>query len=181
MLFCLLAAPAYGQESIGLFNSIKGIGAAVRLPEKDGIFHSAYGFIDVYGVATGRCSYPGFRLNVSRNYVISRSDKADYSMCWYAGPGITAGYIRDHDKGRGIDLVTLFGNNEGLALALSGTGGLRFDFHGPFSLDLSFTADLGIHIRRYEHESGYFAPSVSIFNNGFLQALYPQLTILYRL
>ena len=130
---------------------------------------------------TSRCSYPGIRFSVSRQYVLSRRVNGDVSMTFYAGPGVTVGYVRDHDKGRGIDFVSLFGNTEGFALAISGDGGCRFDFDGPVSLDLSFTADLGIHIRRNEMEWSYFSPNVSIFNNGLIQALYPQLTILFRL
>lgn len=176
-----LALPSGAQESVGLFNSPKGFGAQVRFPENDGIFHSALVFVDIYGVPTSRCSNPGIRVNASRNYILSRRQKGEIGMSFYAGPGVTLGYLRDHDKGRGIDMESLFGNKEGFAVALSGTGGCRFDFDGPVSLDLSFTADLGVHLRRNEVERGYFATNVSIFNNGIFQAFYPQLTILFRL
>lgn len=181
LFLSLCALPARAQECIGLFNSIKGFGAEARTSEVDGIFHSATAYVDIYGVATSRCSYPGLRMNVSRNYVISRSSIQDITMTFYAGPGVTAGLVRDHDKGRGLDLTSLFGNNEGVVLAISGSSGCRFDFPGRIALNLSFTADLGIHIRRYELEKGYFAPSVSIYNNGYMQALYPQLSILFKL
>ena len=180
-LLSLLAFPSRAQESVGLYNSFKGFGATVRFPEKDGVFHTVLAYIDIYGVPTSRCSNPGIRFNASRQYVFARKERGDVHMTFYAGPGVTAGYVRDHDKGRGFDLVSLFGNTEGIAIALSGDAGCRFDFPGPVSLDLSFTADLGIHMRRNELEWGYFAPSVSIFNNGIFHALYPQLTILFRL
>ena len=180
-LLGLLALPTRAQESLGLYNSPKGFGATVRFAEKDGIFHTIVGYIDIYGVPTSRCSYPGIRFNASRQYIFAREERGEINMTFYAGPGITAGYVRDHDKGRGIDFVSLFGNTEGIAVAVSGDVGCRFDFPGPVSLDLSFTADLGIHMRRNEMEWNYFSPSVSIFNNGLIQALYPQLTILFRL
>ena len=173
--------PVRAQESLGLFNSPKGFGAQVRLAERNGVFHSAVAFIDIYGVPTSRCSNPGIRVNVSRDYIVSRRRSGDVTTSFYAGPGITLGYLRDHDKGRGIDMDSLFGNKEGVAIALSGNGGCRFDFDGPVSLDLSFMADLGVHIRRNEVEKGYFATNLSIFNNGIMQAFYPQLTILFRL
>ncbi len=182
VLFLGLAAPKSGaQESLGIFNSPKGVGAAVRFPETGGIFYSATAFIDIYGVPTSRCSYPGFKANVSRFYVLEHTGRGAAQLTFYVGPGVSAGYVRDHDKGRGIDLVSLFGDNEGIALALSGGAGCRFDFDGRVSLDLSFTGELGVHVRRNEDERSYFSPSLSIYNNGIIQALYPQLTILFRL
>ena len=40
LLLSLFWVPSAAQESIGVFNSVKGIGATVRLQEKDGIFHT---------------------------------------------------------------------------------------------------------------------------------------------
>lgn len=177
----LTALPVGAQESVGLYNSVKGFGAVMRTVPKEGTFHSVCAFVDIYGVPTSRCSYPGIRVNASRYYTLGQSGRGDIKYRFYAGPGVTAGYVRDHDKGRGIDLVSLFGDNEGVALALSGGGGCLFDFGSRVCLDLSLTADIGVHIRRNEDERGYFAPSLSIYNNGLIQALYPQLTILFKL
>ncbi|MBO4566547.1 MAG: hypothetical protein J5695_04910 [Bacteroidales bacterium] len=181
IILSLVWAPSAAQESIGVFNSLKGIGATVRLPENDGVFHTATAFVDIYGVATSRCSNPGLRFNVSRQYVLSRVQKGDVHLSFYAGPGVTLGYVRDHDKGFGIDLKSLFSDNEGAVAAISGDAGCRFDFGGSVALDISFASDLGIHIRKNEDEREYFAPSVSIYNNGWMQWLYPQLTILFKL
>jgi hypothetical protein len=49
------------------------------------------------------------------------------------------------------------------------------------ALDLSLAVDLGLHIRKNENERDYFAPSVSIYNNGWMQWMYPQLTFLFKL
>ena len=169
------------QESLGLFSSIKGVGATVRFPENNGVFHTVTSFIDIYGVATSRCSNPGIRFNVSRMYVFHRMDRGDVQLTFYAGPGASAGYVRDHDKGRGIDLKSLMADNDGFMAALSAGAGCRFDFSGKVALDLSLSGDLGIHIRRNERENGYFATSLSVFNNGWMQLPYPQLTILFKL
>lgn len=181
IILSLMPLHLQGQESVGLFSSVKGIGATVRLPESGGVFHTATGFVDIYGVATSRCSNPGLRFNVSRQYVIGRTTKGDVGMTFYAGPGISAGFVRDHDKGRGIDLTSLMADNEGVMAALSADAGCRFDFGGLVALDLSFAGDLGVHIRQNEWEHGYFATSLSIYNNGWMQLLYPQITILFRL
>ncbi len=178
----LFLAPAViaGAQEFGLYNSLKGIGASVRLPEKDGIFHTVNAYVDIYGVATSRCSYPGYKMNVSRQYVCRRFQRDGYSVAFYAGPGISLGYVRDHDKGRGFDLTSLMADNEGFALAVSGDAGFFFDFGRNVFLDLSWTAEAGIHLRRNESERSYKASSLSLYNNGFLQAIYPQLTILFR-
>ena len=180
-LLSLVWVPSSAQESLGVFNSPKGIGATVRLPENDGIFHTATAFVDIYGVATSRCSNPGLRFNVSRQYILKKVQNSDIGMSFYAGPGLSFGYVRDHDKGLGIDLKSLFSDNEGFMAAISGDAGCRFDFGGLVALDLSFATDLGVHIRKNEDEKEYFATSVSIYNNGWMQWLYPQLTILFRL
>ena len=180
-ILSLVWVPSAAQESVGVFNSPKGIGATVRLQESNGIFHTATAFVDIYGVATSRCSNPGLRFNVSRQYVLGRAQKGDVGLTFYAGPGATLGYVRDHDKGLGIDFKSLFSDNEGFIAAISGDAGCRFDFGGFVALDLSLASDLGIHVRKNEHEKEYFAPSVSIYNNGWMQWLYPQLTILFRL
>lgn len=181
VILSLMPLHLQGQESAGLFSSVKGIGATLRTPESGGVFHSATAFIDIYGVPTSRCSNPGIRVNVSRQYIMGRTSRGDVGMTFYAGPGITAGYVRDHDKGRGIDLKSLMSDNEGIVAALSADAGCRFDFGGLVSLDLSFAGDLGVHIRQNEREHGYFATSLSIYNNGWMQLLYPQIVFLFHL
>jgi len=183
-ILLLLLLPTLGLEAqeAGLFNSPKGFGASFRFAPQDGVFHTATAFVDIYGVVTSRCSNPGVRANISRMYELRRwSDVGGADVLLYAGPGITAGFVRDHDKGRGIDLSSLVADNPGLIFALSGGAGFRFGFGGKVALDLSLSADAGIHIRRNEKEHGYTAASLSVFNNGLLQVLYPQLTILFAL
>ena len=180
-LASVLVPSGLRAQEAGLFSSPKGVGGVVRLPEKDNVFHSAKFYVDIYGVVTSRCSYPGYKLNVSRQYIFNRLQREGYTMTFYAGPGVCAGYVRDHDKGRGIDFTSLMSDNQGLMFALSEEAGCRFDFGGSVALDLSLTAEAGIHIRRNEREQNYAATYVSIYNNGLMQALYPQLTILFKI
>lgn len=181
LLLACVFCPYSGAQDAGLFNSPKGIGASLYLPEKDGIFHTVTAYVDIYGIPSSRCLYPGFKANFSRQYSLRSWEMDGYRIRMYAGPGISAGYVRDHDKGRGIDLTTLISDNPGLAFAASGDIGWRFDFGGFVSLDLSFTAEAGVHARRNEREKGYAATSLSIYNNGLMQAFYPQLSIVFKL
>jgi len=180
LLLAALCQPAAAQE-LGVYNSIKGIGAQYRSGEKAGVFHSATAFVDIYGVPTSRCRYPGYRFNVTRQYMLRSIEGDKCVFSFYAGPGISFGLVRDHDKGRGFDLTSLIADNPGVMLALSGGAGCRFDFGRRVALDLSFTAEAGVHMRENEDEKSYSATSLSIYNNGLLQAIYPQLTILFKL
>ena len=180
MLLLCISAKSQAQE-IGVFNSAKGIGAAARFYDSPDAFVSTHFFIDIYGVVTSRCSYPGYRFNLSRQYIFARLPRNGFAMVFYAGPGITAGYVRDHDKGRGWDLTSLTSDNQGWIVGISGDAGCLFDFGGNVALDLSFMVEAGAHFRRTENESTYNAVSSSIYNNGILQSLYPQLTILFKL
>ncbi|MBO4671932.1 MAG: hypothetical protein J5640_08875 [Bacteroidales bacterium] len=180
LALCFASPFIAGAQELGLFSSPKGIGASVHFPEKDGIFHTLHAYVDIYGVATSRCSFPGYKANFSRQYVCGRFQRDGYSIAFYAGPGLSLGYVRDHDKGRGFDLTSLLADNEGMALAISGDAGFLFDFGRNVFLDLSWTAEAGIHLRRNEAEWQYDAASMSLYNNGLLQAIYPQLTILFR-
>ena len=166
-LLVALCLPAGAQEA-GFFNSPKGFGAQYSFAEKDGI-------------PTSRCSSPGYRVNFSRQYIFRHMESAGVSYTFYAGPGISTGMVRDHDKGKGFDLTSLISGNPGFMLALSGDIGCRFDFGRRVALDLSFMADAGIHVRVNEKEKSYTATSLSVYNNGLIQFLYPQLTILYKL
>ena len=181
LLAALFCAPATAQD-IGMYNSPKGVGAQFRFAEHDGIFHTATAFVDIYGVMTSRCQYPGYRFNFSRQYIFKKLEHDDVRMTLYAGPGISFGYVHDHDKGRKLfDIQSLIANNDGFMFAVSGDIGCRFDFGKRIALDLSFTADAGLHVRRNEKEKTYQAANLSIYNNGLLQAFYPQLTILFKL
>ncbi len=181
LLLAALCLPAGAQEA-GFFNSPKGFGAQYRFASSETAFHSATAFVDIYGIPTSRCSSPGFRVNLSRQYILKRIENNGVCYSVYAGPGITAGVVRDHDKGRSLlDMTSLIGGNPGFVIALSGDAGCRFGFGKRVALDLSFAVDAGIHVRRNEKESGYMATSLSVYNNGLLQALYPQITVLFNL
>ncbi|MBR5042124.1 MAG: hypothetical protein IKX67_02700 [Bacteroidales bacterium] len=180
LLLALAAVPLrVGAQELGLYNSPKGIGATLRQQEHDGIFHSALFYVDIYGVATSRCSYPGYKLNVSRQYVLKSIPRNGYTMTFYAGPGLSAGYVRDHDKGRGLDMTSLMSDYQGVMAGLSGDAGCRFDFGGNIALDLSLMAEAGVHVRQ-DTKGGNFL-KLSIYNNGLIQSVFPQLTFLFKL
>ncbi|MBQ6556054.1 MAG: hypothetical protein IJL86_00750 [Bacteroidales bacterium] len=179
LLICALLLPAKAaSQEVGLFSSPKGVGVLWQGAEKNGAFNTAAAYVDIYGVVTSRCSFPGYKANFSRQYVFYRKDAGEWNLTLYAGPGLSAGYVHDHDKGRGVDLSALVADNQGFVFALSGDFGMRFEFPGAVVLNLSWTAEAGLHLR--ENERFKDSSNLSIYNNGFIQSLYPQLGILYR-
>ncbi|MCH5173158.1 MAG: hypothetical protein J1D85_02995 [Bacteroidales bacterium] len=184
-VFCIFLLLGRGfassAQEAGVFNSPKGIGACLSTWSGGGNFCTLTAYADIYGVATSRCQYPGFRMNAMRQFTLRTLEANGMSMSFYAGTGLSAGYVRDHDKGRWVDLSSLVSDNPGVMLALSGDVGCHFDFGRSIGVDLSFTADAGVHIRRNEAEQAYRATSVSVFNNGLWQVFYPQFIIYFKL
>lgn len=86
--------------------------------------------------------------------------------------------MRDAEIGKYEGTEFTLTRNPGFMAALSGTGGCHFDFNRNIALDLSFTAELGIHVRRDEKVNSM---DLNFYRNGLLQALYPQLSILFHL
>lgn len=135
-------------------------------------------YAEIYGIPTGRCSSPGVKLCYSHNVILKRMEFETARLSFYAGPGVSAGYLRDAEIGKyeGTDFTLT--RNPGFMAALSGTGGCHFNFCRNIALDLSFTAEIGIHVRRDEKVHSL---NLNFYRNGLLQALYPQLSILFYL
>ena len=173
----LLSISSYAQKtSLGLFNSLKGIGVSLELDKKAKEFNSFALYAEMFGIPTGRCSTPGVKFNWSHNFILRQfeNDATVYSL--YAGPGISCGYMRDFEVGeRQSDARLKLTRNPGISAALSGSGGCRFAFKGRIALDLSFTADLGIFIRKDETLNNF---DLNLYRNGLAQCFYPQLSIL---
>ena len=86
--------------------------------------------------------------------------------------------MRDFELGKRKDKSLVLTKKPGVMTALSGTGGARFSFSGRIALDLSFTLDLGIFVRRDEALNNF---DLNLYRNGLAQSLYPQLSILVLL
>ena len=162
----------------GIYNSPKGFGAAVQISSSEGAFDNFSLVADFSGLFTRRCDHPGVKFNYSHNYVFATTEKEGMRYQLYLGPGFTAGWLHDWEKGRWEQTGgTAFRKNYGGMAALSGSAGCRFIFERRLTLDLFWTAEVGIHIRRNEIQE---TPAISFYLNGIMQSLYPQLLIMYR-
>lgn len=181
MLCCLAAVficlcLRAGVPSAGIYNSFKGIGVTAQFngaSVKD--MHIAHLFGDFYGVPTGRAREVGIKFNYTRAYVFSEIPSEECIFKFYAGPGASLGYVRDYEHGYYENLSLHLKNNPGGMTSLSGTAGCIVDFSKKIFINLSWTAELGIHVRRNATTG---KTELNWYKNGIFQALYPQLSIM---
>lgn len=160
----------------GLFNSLKGFGLSVSNKIDEDEFNSLELFADFYGLLSGRSEYPGIKFNYTHSKVLKTWIGSDIATALYAGPGVTAGYVRDYQKGYYELRKFVFTQNYGAAAGLSGTIGFRFLFSRRISIDLSWTAELGLHLRKDEKLDTF---QLRFYRNGLFLAPYPQLKLEY--
>ena len=169
------AAVASAQEvSAGVYNSVRGIGASVSIPSGEFDASSLTLFADIYGIPSGRTKIPGVKFNYTRQFVFRTIEYENTLFSFYAGPGVSAGYVFDHENGAFSDYDKPLLMNQGFMAALSGSAGCLFTFSRRVVLDLFWTVEGGIHIRRDETLGNI---DLRLYRNGLTQAWMPQLAI----
>lgn len=118
--------------------------------------------IDFYRFINGEIRHPGVRFTYVRDYVLASFSRDDFDARWFAGPGMTAGYVQDRNAGFG----TLIG--------LCGNVGIEFDFRMPVCISLSLMPSLATHIIRKDNST-----DLNIYFNGLVDLLSPRLGIKY--
>ena len=94
-----LAWRASAQEpntlSLGTFHSPKGIGLCLETQKEDSSFDSIDIIVDMFGILRGEYSSPGIKATYYRNIILRQYESDGCLADFYAGPGVTAGYVRD--------------------------------------------------------------------------------------
>lgn len=162
------------QNSVGFFNSVKGFGVSFSMPTSEYEYESLTLFSDIYGIPSGRTKSPGVKFNYTHQFVLIDYELEDSVISLYAGPGLSAGYLFDHEPGAFADYDVALAMNKGFACALSGTAGCLFNFSRGIVLDLFWTVEGGIHMRRDETLGNI---DLKLYKNGFTQAWLPQLAV----
>ncbi len=161
--FSVKAQDAVGM-SLGTFHSPKGFGISID-NVVDSISFNAFTLIaDMHGVLTGEHPRPGVKFTYTRNFILRHFDKEYYVVDLYAGPGVTAGYLRDIHK------------SYGLMAGLSCLAGSRFSFPTNFSVSIELCADIALEINRNQR---YGNVDLSLYKSGLFHAYFPQLKIHY--
>ena len=169
-VFFLCSAILSAQESRGerlfwgTFHSPKGFGFSLETGGESGHFRSISAYADLSAILRGDAYVPGYRTTYLYNIILKDFRRDDGMLCQlFAGPGVTAGYVRDHDLMKGII--------GGLAFA----AGARFEFPSRFSVTVEFQGDAAVHIHR--HAGG---TDLRMYENGLRRIYYPQLIVSYR-
>lgn len=127
-------------------------------------FHDITIAADLQDVLTGQSRLPGVRISYTMDYVLATASTDTFTLRWFAGPGFTAGYVRDMKSGFGI------------MAGICGNAGAEFSFRVPVCISISFTPCLATHI---SYGSGI--PNLDLYRSGIiLQSISPKLGIRYE-
>ena len=180
VLLLMLSGPlAKGQEALlGLFNSPKGIGVTAMVGSDWGNETNIITLrTDFYGILGGRTQNMGVCVTYSHDYAIYQLWQDQFDLTLHAGAGGQIGYVHDWEKGLFVPLDRDLEHKMGLAVALVGNIGLRFDFD-RLTLDLSFTVAPGLHLRADDETNTVI---LSYYHAGSVYAYFPQLSIMFYL
>lgn len=178
LIFLCLGHSASAQDyAFGISNSFKGIGMVFEHSTAPYCFNSYMLSMDMYGMTTGRSNYPGGRFNFSHNVIFNEFEHDGIICEFYWGTGFSAGYLHDFEKGMFAMLGgTVLRKNYGVMAALNGSYGTRFIYRGAFCIDIRFTGEFGLHMRRDEILGNL---DLSCYLNGIFRTIYPQIQINY--
>lgn len=145
--------------SVGGIQSPKGVGFCADFGHGPEAFSSLALTADLIDILDGTASTPGVKLTYHHNLVVKAWDGDKYTL--YAGPGVTAGRVRD------------LRNHLGLMAGLSGDAGLRVQCLHSIAVSLEWQADFALQFKnRYK-------PDLSLYRAGFSRSYYPYLRIQY--
>ena len=160
----------------GMFHSPKGIGGSFRFGGQNALAVYA----DMEEVYAGRALYPGLRVSWLHPLPLAKKTARDGSgaygtgisaardgsvFTFYAGPGLTGGYVRD--KGEWYGFMAGVSLGAGVSVGLRERFILSLELEGSAALQLSKNTLLDSWVTHF-------------YRNGWRQALYPQLKIEYR-
>ena len=171
LLLPALAWRASAQEpnslSLGTFHSPKGLGLCVESQQESTSFDSFNLIADMFGILRGEYSSPGIKATYYRNIILKQHKGDGYLADFYAGPGVTAGYVRDiHEP---------FSAVAGMAGVIGG----RFYFDRKrIVICIEAGMDLALELNR---NNRFRNIDLTIYKSGILHTFYPQIRILYRL
>ena len=164
MLSIILGGVSYAgpSKAIGAEFAFSGLTVNYQTHASGRDFNDFNLGLDFHKVLSGESRTPGVRFSYVRDYIFAEKAKGDFVTRWYAGPGMTAGYVMDKDAGYGA------------MIGICGNIGVEFGFSEPVCISLSLMPSVATHIRR---EDGN--PDLDLYFNGLLHTLSPRLGIKY--
>lgn len=162
--------------SVGGFNSIKGLGVAVEHQRHGGtdVFES---YLDIFGLAGGRCKDPGWRLRYFHVMPLSYLSFEGVNATFYLGPGAGTGYVHDFEPGFFDFDAPSLSRNKGFCLSIAAKSGLLLGFESRrIMLDIGVSLEGGFHIRPDETRA---VRVMTLYKNGIYRMFEPEISILY--
>lgn len=127
----------------------------------------------------------GFTASALYNFVFAQpnwTSRGDWE--WYAGPGITTGWVGDHvvyKEKVGDSVVKAHDYRQGFMLGLAAQVGLSYTFWFPLQLSVDLRPVLGMHINNgYDDGLGNkHGSKLGFYDNGFTWNWLPTLSVRY--
>lgn len=120
---------------------------------------------DLRGLLRGNVSSPGIKAIYNIEYSLrSWRISEECEIRYFAGPGISFGYVADTDNNRFGGMAALYGNT-----------GFSFNFSSDIAIKLYLSGELGFHLDM----NSTFDTSMRVYSAGLRNVLYPQLSIIY--
>lgn len=170
LLLLLPEVFSYAQNTspeYGLASSPRGIGLALMTQKSPAYFNSYSLVADLNGVLSGKRPFPGLKGTYVYDVILKEfTVENDVSACFYAGPGLVAGYVRDTDKPFGV------------VSGLAGNTGVRFDFKRGVSILAECQADIAVYLSRNQR---YGNIDLTLYNAGVVRSFYPHIKIMFKL
>jgi len=161
-VFFSVEAEAQNPVCAGIFSSPKGFGLCLDLQKDTLYFESASLLIDMYGIYGGNHSVPGVKANYNFNWIFAGHRGEECTVDFYAGPGVTLGYVRDRDY------------KMGAIAGLCGIVGTKLVFDVPWIISIEFQADLAFGLNK---NNRYNTVNLALYEAGYSRLYYPQIRI----
>lgn len=155
-----------GASDIGALYSPKEFGLELRMvkeqPRQKRIIRIT---ADMHGILSGHEKIPGLKVSYLKAHRIGHISQLgeDTAASFFLGSGFSTGYVKDYKK------------DFGLMGSFCTAVGVQFSFLERTFIRLCLTGELGLHFDSNDaHDT-----SLTIYKNGIIKALIPELSITY--
>lgn len=164
-MYVMCSSASAQVRSAGLSFSYGEFSATLRLPDMEGWILRPSLNLDMTRVISGESVYPGLSADIFYLHIFAVKDFASGErMEFYAGPGASAGYVRNYE------------GEYGIMASFAGCAGFEYVFKSPVSLGISLEPGLGVHLAR----DMYGEVNLDFYSAGFFNSLFPHINIRYR-
>jgi len=167
MTFICLGASAQSL-SLGTFHAIKGLGLHLTTQDADSLeFNTYLVYADMAGVVNGTYSTPGIKACYIHDFTLMLFPGDGSITHLMAGPGMSLGWVRDRDSA-----------NYGLSCSLCANICCKIMFDKRVDIAVGFMPEIGL-FARYDNSGA--ATTVSMYYNGLRYAVFPYVSVAWRL